>query len=101
VARCLRRQGRADRDRHALGGEGIHVPVKAPHWVQNGPEPSISLSVTWRSEWSYAEADARAFNRMLRGLGIEPASPGAFPAQNLAKAYAYRAVRKLGLRRSA
>ncbi len=81
-------------------GEAIHVPVKAPHWVQNGPEPSISLSVTWRSDWSYAEADARAFNQMLRELGIEPASPGAFPAQNRAKAYAWRAVRKLGLRNS-
>lgn len=86
----------------AIGpGEAIHVPVKAPHWVQNGPEPSISLSVTWRSEWSYAEADARAFNRMLRELGVEPTSPGAFPAQNRAKAFAYRAVRKLGLRTSA
>jgi mannose-6-phosphate isomerase-like protein (cupin superfamily) len=82
-------------------GEAIHVPVKAPHWVRNGPEPSVSLSVTWRSEWSYAEADARAFNRMLRDMGVEPRSPGAFPAQNRAKAYAYRAVRKLGLRRSA
>jgi hypothetical protein len=35
---------------------------------------------------------------MLRDLGVEPASPGPFPAQNRAKAYAYRAVRKLGLR---
>ncbi len=85
----------------AIGpGEAIHVPVKAPHWVQNGPEPSISLSVTWRSEWSYAEADARAFNRVLRDLGVDPRSPAPFPAQNRAKAYAYRAVRKLGLRRS-
>jgi hypothetical protein len=81
-------------------GEAIHVPVKAPHWVQNGPEPSISLSLTWRSEWSYAEADARAFNRMLRGWGVEPNSPGAYPAQNRSKALAYRAVRRLGLRRS-
>jgi mannose-6-phosphate isomerase-like protein (cupin superfamily) len=82
-------------------GQAIHVPVKAPHWVQNGPDPSISLSVTWRSDWSYAEADARAFNRMLRELGVEPRSPAPFPAQNRAKAYAWRAVRKLGLRKSA
>ena len=83
-------------------GGAIHVPVKAPHWVQNGDEPSISLSVTWRSDWSYAEADARAFNHMLRELGMHPASPAAFPAQNTAKAMAYRAVRKLkGLSKSA
>ena len=83
-------------------GEAIHVPVKAPHWVQNHDEPSVSLSVTWRSQWSYAEADARAFNHLMRELGMKPASPGPFPAQNLAKALAYRAVRKLkGLRQSA
>ncbi len=76
-------------------GEAIHVPVKAPHWVQNGDEPSVSLSITWRSDWSYAEADARAFNHVLRRFGLNPASPGAFPAQNKGKAMAWRAVRKL------
>ena len=81
-------------------GEAIHVPVKTPHWVQNGPVPSISLSITWRSEWSYAEADARAFNRMLRGVGLRPARPGAFPARNVGKALAWRAMRRLGLSRS-
>ncbi|MET0375962.1 MAG: cupin domain-containing protein, partial [Rhizorhabdus sp.] len=40
-------------------GDAIYVPVKAPHWVGNGDSPSISLSITWRSEWSYREADAR------------------------------------------
>lgn len=80
-------------------GEAIHVPVKAPHWVQNHDAPSVSLSVTWRSQWSYAEADARAFNHLLRDLGLRPASPAPFPTQNTAKALAYRAVRKLkGLR---
>lgn len=76
-------------------GEALYVPVKAPHWVQNGPEVSISLSVTWRSSWSFAEADARAFNHMLRGLGLNPASPAPFPHRNLAKSLGSRAIRKL------
>mgnify|MGYP001162055241 FL=1 len=76
-------------------GEAIHVPVKAPHWVQNGDEPSISLSITWRSDWSYAEADARAFNHVLRKVGLRPASPGPFPARNRAKALGWRVMRKL------
>ncbi|MEO0061512.1 MAG: hypothetical protein RLZZ08_72 [Pseudomonadota bacterium] len=76
-------------------GEAIHVPVKAPHWVQNGPEVSISLSVTWRSEWSFAEADARAFNQILRGWGITPRNPKPFPANNWLKSHAYRALRKI------
>ena len=78
-------------------GEAIHVPVKTPHWVQNGPAPSISLSITWRSEWSYAEADARAINRVLRGIGVRPQRPGAFPAANRGKALAWRALRRLGV----
>lgn len=76
-------------------GEALHVPVKRPHWVQNGPEASISLSVTWRSEWSYAEADARAFNSVLRKAGLNPKSPGLYPDQNRAKALAYRAIRRV------
>lgn len=76
-------------------GEAIHVPVKAPHWVQNGDKPSISLSITWRSAWSYAEADARAFNHVLRGWGFSPASPAPFPARNRGKALAWRAIRRL------
>jgi mannose-6-phosphate isomerase-like protein (cupin superfamily) len=76
-------------------GDAIHVPVKAPHWVRNGDAPSVSLSITWRSDWSYAEADARAFNHQLRKIGLRPASPGPFPARNRGKALAWRAIRKL------
>ena len=79
---------------HIGPGEAIHVPVKAPHWVQNGDAPSVSLSITWRSDWSYAEADARAFNHMLRKIGLRPASPGPFPARSTGKALAWRAIRK-------
>jgi hypothetical protein len=76
-------------------GEAIYVPVKAPHWVQNGAQVSVSLSITWRSEWSYAEADARAFNRLLRRTGINPKSPGRYPSRNSGKALAYRAIRRM------
>ena len=78
-------------------GEAVYVPVKAPHWVQNGDAVSISLSVTWRSEWSYAEADARALNHMLRKCGLTPASTKRYPAQNSAKSIAYRVLRRIGV----
>jgi len=76
-------------------GEAIYVPVMAPHHVRNGPEPSISLSITWRSEWSFAEADARAFNKLLRKWGLDPAPPGRWPARNRAKSIAWRVLRRL------
>lgn len=78
-------------------GEAIYVPVKAPHWVKNGDGVSISLSVTWRSEWSYEEADARGLNHLLRKVGITPASPNRLPGNNKTKSFAYRALRKAGL----
>ena len=75
-------------------GDAVYVPVKAPHWVKNGPEPSISLSLTWRSEWSFHEEYAHGFNRLLRKTGLAPSPPRRFPHHNRVKSFAYRAVRK-------
>ncbi|MEW4467971.1 transcriptional regulator [Parasphingorhabdus sp. JC815] len=82
---------------HLTPGKAIFVPVMAPHFVKNGPEPSISLSITWRSDWSFAEADAHAFNHMLRGWGMTPTMPGRFPKHNKGKALSWRILRKLSL----
>lgn len=80
-------------------GQALFVPVMAPHFVRNGPQPSVSLSITWRSDWSFAEADARAFNGLLRRIGLKPGQPGRWPAQNRAKAVAWRIYAKArGLR---
>ncbi|MEQ5787092.1 cupin-like domain-containing protein [Erythrobacter sp. NFXS35] len=78
-------------------GEALFVPVMAPHFVKNGPAPSVSLSITWRSEWSYRESDARVLNAILRERGFSPTAPGRWPDQNYARAYAFRIMRKLGL----
>jgi hypothetical protein len=75
-------------------GKAVYVPVKAPHWVKNGPEVSISLSITWRSEWSYREEFARRWNHMVRRAGIAPSSPRRWPHQNHAKALGYRVIKK-------
>jgi hypothetical protein len=77
-------------------GEALFVPVMAPHFVRNGPEPSVSLSITWRSEWSFAEADARAFNGVLRRWGLTPRRTGRWPARNRAKACGWRVLRRFG-----
>jgi hypothetical protein len=75
-------------------GDAVHVPLMWPHWVRNGPEPSISFSITWKSHWVFQEADARGLNHLLRKWGVQPASPAPFPRRNTGKAYAYRAIRK-------
>ena len=76
-------------------GQALFVPVMAPHFVRNGPDPSVSLSITWRSEWSFAEADARAFNAVLRKLGLTPRATCRWPHRNLAKASGWRMIRRL------
>ncbi len=75
-------------------GEAVYVPVMAPHFVRNGSAPSVSLSITWRSEWSFAEADARAFNGWLRGLGLTPRRTGRWPKRNRGKALVWRVLRR-------
>jgi Cupin-like domain len=76
-------------------GDGMYVPVMAPHWVQNGPDVSISFSVTWRSAFSFAEAEARGMNAILRRTGLNPASPKRYPARNVAKSVGFRAIRRM------
>ena len=78
-------------------GDALFVPFKAPHWVKNGPEVSISLSITWQSEWSYAEADARMMNVTLRRWGRNPRALKPYPSRNLVKSLAYRAIRRTNL----
>ncbi len=60
-------------------GDALFVPVMSPHFVHNGPDVSVSLSITWRSEWSFAEADARALNGLMRQIGIDPAPTRRWP----------------------
>jgi hypothetical protein len=62
--------------------------------VKNGPEPSVSFSITWKNEWVYQEADVRGMNHLLRRFGLDPAPPAQFPKRNPGKVLAYRAIRK-------
>lgn len=59
-----------------LPDQGLHFPVTAPHWVQNGPEVSISLSVTFRSEASARRERLHRMNARLRALGTTPTPVG-------------------------
>ncbi len=76
-------------------GDAVYVPVMAPHFVKNGQDVSISLSITWRSEWSFGEADARALNSVLRKFGMDPKPPKRWPAHNTGKAIAWRIARRI------
>ncbi|WP_176591978.1 cupin-like domain-containing protein [Sphingobium sp. EM0848] len=78
-----------------LPGDAIHVPVKAPHFVENGPSVSISLSVTWRSERSVAEGELHSFNALLRRRKLPTGRISATPEVQSVRRLAYRIMRKL------
>ena len=77
-------------------GDAIHVPVKAPHFVENGPSVSVSLSVTWRSNRSVAEGELHSFNALLRRRGLPVGIVSAAPERQRVRRFAYRVMRKLG-----
>ncbi|MBT2188832.1 cupin-like domain-containing protein [Sphingobium nicotianae] len=80
---------------HLTPGTAVLMPVKAPHFVQNGDAVSISFSITWRSERSVAEGELHSFNRLLRTKKLPLVKIGRTPeAQKLARV-GYRVMRKL------
>jgi len=75
-------------------GEGLHVPCGAPHWVRNGPEVSISFSVTFRSSASDRLAIIYYVNRKIRELGLTPTPPLRSAWRDSVKFGAYDAARR-------
>ena len=56
-------------------GDGVYVPVHAPHLVRSGPKPSISLSVTFYTAQSERLGIVHSVNSKLRAARLRP-SPG-------------------------
>ena len=79
-----------------LAGDGIVVPVKAPHFVHNGPAVSISFSITWRSHRSIAEGELHSLNAALRRRNLPTITVSAAPETQGFHRLLYRLMRKLG-----
>ena len=56
-------------------GNGVHVPVIFPHWVQNGDNISVSLSINFRFH-GYLLGDIYRMNHLLRKIGLRPRPAG-------------------------
>ena len=57
-------------------GEGVHIPPRHPHWVQNGNAVSISFGVLWQSDHTARHRNLYRVNRWLRALGLAPRPAG-------------------------
>lgn len=76
-------------------GYGVHVPVNAPHWVQNNDNVSVALSFTYELRSVDRLQELHRINRRLRSLGLSPAPPGRSPWRDELKLATYRAARSL------
>lgn len=56
-------------------GIGVHVPVNAPHWLRNGDDISVSLSLNFQFK-NAKLANIYRTNYYLRKLGLHPTPPG-------------------------
>lgn len=56
-------------------GNGVHIPVHAPHWLQNHGDISITASLNFKFKESL-EANIYRMNYFLRKVGIAPTPPG-------------------------
>jgi hypothetical protein len=76
-------------------GQGLHFPVAVPHWVKNGPEVSISFSITFRSDSSERRELIYRANARLRTLGLSPHPPGRSILLDSTKRAAFSALSEL------
>lgn len=63
-------------------GQGLHFPVTYPHWVQNGPEVSVSFSITFRTPDLDRRRMVYQFNHGLRKWGFRPTPYGRQPGKD-------------------
>jgi hypothetical protein len=60
-------------------GNGVFNPAVFPHWLQNGDDVSVSVSINFKRR-ANATIGAYRTNRYLRQLGLKPAAPGKNPS---------------------
>src|SRR5262249_6795970 len=75
----------------AAPGTGVFMPFTSPHTVQNGPDVSITLSLTFLTDRSVREQMLFAANHKLRKLGVSPRPVGSSRLRDEAKLRALRA----------
>ena len=68
-------------------GNGVHIPVNAPHWVQNGDNISVSLNVNFQYR-DTMRANLYRLNFLLRRMGLQPTPPGTSPLKDTVKGVA-------------
>ena len=79
---------------HLTPGTAVHHPSLAGHWVKNGGQPSVSVSLVFCTK----QIDRRAYtyqsNFLLRKMGLRQKTPGTSPHWDGLKANAIHVISK-------
>lgn len=71
-------------------GTGVYIPRAIPHWLHNGPAPSISITLTYFTTKTLRENRIEDLNARLRRLKLSPRPAGQSAPVDAAKAAAIR-----------
>jgi hypothetical protein len=77
-------------------GDGVYVQPHAPHWVENGPAASVSLSITFQTPVNKRAIRIHSLNAKLRRLGVSPSAPGRRPGVDRGKDACGKVLGRLG-----
>ena len=82
-------------------GRGAYMPSTSPHMVENGDEPSITMSFTYYTRATRRRALLHRTHDLMRSVGWVPPAVGRFPVfdgATVAAAGFYAGVKRLGRR---
>jgi hypothetical protein len=59
-----------------MPGRAVYIPPGTPHWVHNGPDISLSVTLTYFTAATVRENRVESFNAILRRRHMKPREPG-------------------------
>ena len=66
-------------------GRAVYIPPGTPHWVHNGPDISLSVTLTYFTATTVRENRVESFNAHLRRRHMKPREPGGSTTVDIAK----------------
>src|SRR6516164_8787047 len=69
-------------------GRAVYIPPGTPHWVHNGPDISLSVTLTYFTAATVRENRVEDFNAHLRRRHLKPREPGHSATVDIAKSCA-------------
>jgi Cupin superfamily protein len=73
-------------------GRAVYIPPGTPHWVRNGPDISLSVTLTYFTAATVRENRIEDFNSHLRRRHMKPREPGRSAALDMVKVGAMGAL---------